>query len=83
MGEEKFEDTLRQLLNQDLSVGTETFRDELLGRCLAVLDSENSVDSIFPDSSDLFDSDLELLAAAGDAASLEAVHPLGDDRPKG
>ena len=53
---------IERILRQDLSKGTDEFRDELLSRCLAVLGSQDGVE--------LDDSDLELLAAAGDLSAL-------------
>ena len=50
---------IEQLLSQDLSAGTEAFREELLARCLAVLEC-NDVGMA------LEDDELEMLAAAGD-----------------
>ena len=52
------EQEIIRILSQDRSVGTEAFRDELLARCLEVLDSE----SVY----EVSDDELELLAAAGD-----------------
>ena len=50
---------IRQLFQQDLSVGTESFRNALLEQCLETLrDSENG--------SVISDETLDLLAAAGD-----------------
>ena len=46
---------IERIMRQDLSKGTEKFRDALLARCLAVLGSE--------DGMLLDDSELELLAA--------------------
>ena len=60
MGNREFEQMLERLMKQDFSAGTETFRDALLERCLAVLDADD-------EGICLDDSDLELLAAAGDA----------------
>lgn len=54
------EQEIRRILSQDLSAGTEAFRDALLARCLEVLGSDDSESGL-----DLFDEDLELLAAAG------------------
>lgn len=56
------EKRLEQLLKQDLSDGTDAFRDALLGSCLDVLCSEN-------DAREVDEDDLELLAAAGDVYS--------------
>ena len=59
MDDRQFEQALARLLREDHSAGTETFRDELLVRCLAVLDADCRAD-------ELDDADLEMLAAAGD-----------------
>lgn len=53
------ERTVKRLLEQDLSVGTDEFRDKLLSKCLDVLCAEDSV-------IELDDADLDMLAAAGD-----------------
>jgi len=53
------ERTVKRLLEQDLSVGTDEFRDKLLSKCLDVLCTEDSV-------IELDDTDLDMLAAAGD-----------------
>lgn len=53
------ERTVKWLLEQDLSVGTDEFRDKLLSKCLDVLCAEDSV-------IELDDADLDMLAAAGD-----------------
>ena len=73
MNDREFEQRLEQLLRQDLSVGTEAFRDALLARCLNEL----------PDADDeprqLDIADLELVAAAGDAFTLDAKVLRGGD----
>lgn len=58
MDDREFERALERLMKQDLSAGTDAFRDSLLNRCLAVLDKDN-------DGVPIEDSHLELLAAAG------------------
>ena len=50
---------IAQILKHDFSVGTEAFRDKLLQRCLDTLRSAN-------EETVIDDSDLEMLAAAGD-----------------
>ena len=65
MNERELDKMLEQLLQQDLSAGTEEFRDELLARCLAVLDAEDGVGEID-------DGLLDMLAAAGDVYSAQA-----------
>jgi hypothetical protein len=57
--EQAFDNMLERLLQQDFSAGTEEFRDELLARCLTVLDAEDDV-------AVLDDGLLDMLAAAGD-----------------
>lgn len=66
----EFEQQLEKLLSQDLSVGTEAFRDNLLERCLGVLDSDEGME--------IDDSALELLAAAGDFSSMSGGRPRPD-----
>lgn len=56
-----------RILRQDLSKGTEKFRDALLARCLAVLGSGDGIE--------LDDSELEMLAAAGELMSPEPDAP--------
>ena len=56
------EKELERLLKLDLSVGTEAFRDELLARCLSELHDHGR---------ELDDSELEMLAAAGNIESIE------------
>lgn len=56
------EDELRRILSQDLSAGTEAFRDALLARCLQVLGKNGA-------AAELADEELELLAAAGDPSA--------------
>ena len=63
MKENAFEQRLNGLFSQDLSVGTEGFRDALLKRCLAVLDDSGKM-------VELDDETLELLSAAGDVSFL-------------
>ena len=68
MGDHEFEKWLEGLLSQDLSAGTEDFREGLLNQCLESLGAGQTIE--------LDDSDLELLAAAGDVAAFG----LGSDR---
>ena len=63
------EHEIAKILRQDLSKGTEEFRDTLLKRCLAVLDSENTGLS-------LEDDELEMLAAAGDLCAAPSCEDL-------
>ena len=67
------EKEITRLLSQDLSEGTEAFRDALLARCLDALDAESQ-------SQELDDDQLELLAAAGDVL-LRAPDVFGDNTP--
>lgn len=78
MDEREFEQMFEQLMKLDFSIGTEAFRDNLLLRCLAVLnmDDEGVV---------LDDSELELLAAAGDRfafdeAGMDSYGRIGDNK---
>lgn len=65
MNGREFEEMLSRELRRDLSVGTETFRDELLARCLNELNTGTGGDVI-----ELKDSELELFSAAGDPSAL-------------
>ncbi len=56
------EKEIARILKQDLSVGTEAFRDDLLARCIAVLGTDDY-------AIELDDADLELLSAAGDISA--------------
>ena len=72
MDDRRFEQMLSRLLRADFSAGTEAFRDELLARCLAILDADVRDEAAGSESGcrvvELDDADLELLAAAGDGA---------------
>lgn len=59
MNDREFEQKITELMGQDLSAGTDAFRDNLLERCLAELEDK-------PDAVELDDEDLEMLSAAGD-----------------
>ena len=77
MDDQKFEQVLGRLLNQDLSVGTEEFRDALLERCLIVLDADD-------EGACIDDSTMELLSAAGagfefDPNALKPHDVIGDN----
>lgn len=70
------EASIARVLRHDSSAGTEEFREDLLRRCLAVLasggDREGGAD--LPEPADcrlLEDSELDMLAAAGDLAMRE------------
>lgn len=58
MENQDFEQMLGQLAKQGLPVGSETFRDTLLERCLAVLDADE-------EGACIDDADLDMIAAAG------------------
>lgn len=58
MNEQEFDGMLERLMQQDLSAGTEAFRDELLSRCLAVLGADDK-------PAEIEDDYLDMLAAAG------------------
>lgn len=57
------EKDLRRILQQDLSAGTEAFRDGLLMRCLP------EVNAGMAEGVELADDELEMLAAAGEPAT--------------
>ena len=59
MEDRDFEQMLEKLMGQGLPVGSETFRDALLERCLAELDADD-------EGLVLDDAELDLLSAAGD-----------------
>ena len=77
MDDQAFEDELRQLLRQDRPAKTQGFREDLLERCLNVLDEDIQA-SQQPPAEVLGDADLEFLAAAGDLTASSDVHD--DDR---
>lgn len=66
MEDREFEARLGKLMKQDLSAGTEAFKEDLLSRCLAVLGEDGGLE--------LSDSDLDMLAAAG--------NPFEERRPE-
>ena len=76
MEERELDKMLERLLQQDLSAGTEEFRDELLARCLDVLDADDAVDEID-------DSLLDMLAAAGDVYSAQGEGANAPAKPSG
>ena len=67
MDEREFEARLENLMQQDLSVGTEAFRENLLSRCLAVLNEDGGME--------LSDDDLDMLAAAGNPFEQQERRP--------
>lgn len=72
MSNGRFEQKLAELLRQDFSAGTDTFREELLVRCLEVVHADTRDKAADPDAgcriAELSDADLGTLAAAGDFA---------------
>ena len=58
-----------RILKHDFSAGTESFREDLLGRCLAVLGSGEDERTAGSSESDAYreldDDELDMLAAAG------------------
>lgn len=66
MDARELEKMLAHGLKQDYSEGTEEFRDALLARCLDELDTNVAGDHAEDFYLELEDSELELLAAAGD-----------------
>lgn len=62
MEDREFDQMLDQLMGQGLAAGSETFRDALLKRCLAELDTGD-------EGVVLEDDELDLLFAAGDAST--------------
>ena len=80
MDDREFEHMLERLAKYDFAAGTEAFRDALLARCLAVLDADD--EGIVLD-----DSDLDMLAAAGDlsangATPFELNRSISDNKHK-
>ena len=73
MDDGEIERLLARLLKQDLSEGTEGFRDALLNRCLNELGAEDGADG--DEVAILDDDSLEMLAAAGDVAQRPASLP--------
>ena len=74
---DEFEKYLTELFKKcDFSAGTEEFREELLGRCLAIIEEQEQ--QKFQENDEevraLDDSDLELLAAAGDITAIDAFY---------
>ena len=65
---------LERLMKQDLSAGTDAFRDDLLERCKAVLDADD-------EGTYIDDAELDWLAAAGDvyAGLAGGATPFGDE----
>ena len=75
MEEKEFEGRLEKLMKQDLSAGTDAFREDLLSRCLAVLNEAED------GGVELDDSDLDMLAAAGNPFEEQKKYPrLKSDR---
>ena len=74
MDDRQFEQMLAKLLRYDFSAETDAFREELLARCLEVLDADTRSEASELDADchvvELNDADLELLAAAGDTTGI-------------
>ena len=70
MNESEFERMLAGLAQKDASVGTEAFRDELLARCLAVLNEGD-------ECVELSMEQLEMLSAAGNPSLFARNGDLG------
>ena len=64
----EFDRMIGRLMGQDLSAGTEEFREKLLARCLAELNADDGI-------AEVPDDDLELLAAAGDVFASDLPKP--------
>lgn len=83
MDDGQFEQKLTRLLRHDFSAGTDAFSEELLARCLAVLDADVRDEAADPDADcsviELDDADLGQLAAAGEAARARGSFPLDSD----
>ena len=60
---------VEQILKEDLSAGTDEFREALLQRCLAALGDD--------EGAPIADEDLDMLAAAGDIFAGWAIPPKG------
>ena len=55
---------IERILGKDLSVGTDAFREKLLGKCLESIES-------LDEGVELGDDVLDMLAAAGDLSALD------------
>lgn len=80
MDKRGFESVVRRLLKQDLSQGTETFREALLARCLELLGPDDISDDDGVTEVILFDDDLDMLAAAGSIEDRLADGEYGEQR---
>ena len=69
MDDREFEKELQRLMGQDFSAGTSAFREDLLNRCLSMLnaDVDDNDEGVCLD-----DAELEMLSAAGDMSLLDA-----------
>lgn len=78
VSDREFEELVKELMKQDFAAGTEEFRDALLARCLDVLgtdgDSAEAADGVA-----LSDSEIDLLAAAGDLSMFEQTRTFSDN----
>ena len=79
MTEQEFENLVNRLFKLDFSAGTEDFREDLLSRCLDALGTEDAPKSDSTACRELTISELELLAAAGDAYSPINTSLISDD----
>ena len=66
------EKEIARILRQDLSVGTEAFRDNLLARCIAELGTDDY-------AIELDDADLELLSEARDISAQISTDQTGPE----
>ena len=64
---------IERLLAHDFSAGTEAFREDLLGRCLAELGADADADAADFEYAEIDDGDLDMLAAAGNIFSQDAA----------
>ena len=78
MDSREFENMLRRVMKCDIAAGTETFRDELLERCLAELGSDPHAADDVARVVEIDEVDLEMIAAAGNAMTQNGA-PLGDN----
>lgn len=69
MDDREFDRLLMRVAQLDYSAGTEEFRDALLARCLKELDAAERSGALDEGMSELTDSELEQLSAAGDIFS--------------
>ena len=80
MTEQEFENMVNRLFKLDFSAGTEDFRENLLSRCLDTLGTDDVPESDSTACRELTDSELDLLAAAGDAYLPINTSLFGDNK---